>query len=328
MKKAIITFATVCVTLLLMSSCKSSSSTKPTDEAPIVSMPVFNADSAYNYVARQVAMGYRVPGTEAHKATARWLADEMTRHGAEVIRQEATVTAYDGTQLPICNIIAQFVPEKSHRILLAAHWDSRPYADHDPLPENHRKPIDGANDGASGVGVLLEIARHLSQQQPRVGVDIILFDAEDYGAPVWSNDDNDDKSWALGSQYWASHPHKPGYTARYGILLDMVGARGLKFYREYFSDYYAPQVVNKVWDCAARLGYEAFFVNARSGAITDDHIYMNKAGIPSIDIIQMDPYSETGFFPQWHTVEDNMTHIDAGVLGVVGETVLTVIYEE
>ena len=325
-KKAVITLLIVCSTLLWMGSCQTSPKATQATPGTAISIPTFNADSAYDYVSRQVAMGYRVPGSEAHKATARWLADELKRHNAEVICQEATVTAYDGTRLPMCNIIAQFAPEKSQRILLAAHWDSRPFADHDPLPENHRKPIAGANDGASGVGVLLEIARHLSQQPPRVGVDIILFDAEDYGAPAWYDHDSD--SWALGSQYWASHPHKAGYTARYGILLDMVGATGAKFYREYYSDYYASQVVNKVWECAARKGYSSVFINARNGAITDDHINMNKAGIPSIDIIHIDPTTATGFFPQWHTVEDNIQHIDATVLGAVGETVLTVIYEE
>ena len=292
-----------------------------------ISVPTFNADSAYNYVAQQVAMGYRVPGTDIHKRTAQWLADEMRRHGADVMVQEATAEAYDGKKLPMYNIIAQFAPENTNRILLAAHWDSRPYADHDPNPENHRRPIAGANDGASGVGVLLEMARHIGAVPPSVGVDIILFDVEDYGAPEWVDGDNSD-TWALGSQYWATHMHKPGYKARYGILLDMVGAPGMCFYREYFSQHYASHVINKVWSCAERLGYSSVFVNTMGGAITDDHLYMNKAGIPSIDIIQMHPHSETGFFDQWHTIDDTMEHIDAYMLGAVGETVLTVVYEE
>lgn len=292
-----------------------------------VAIPAFNADSAYANVARQVGFGYRIPGTDSHKAAAQWLADEMTRYGAEVIRQQADLTAYDGTQLPICNIIAQFSPEKNNRILLAAHWDSRPYADYDPDEAYRNKPIDGANDGASGVGVLLEIARLIGKQAPALGVDIILFDAEDYGAPEWVGGDTS-STWALGSQYWAAHKHKPGYRARYGILLDMVGASGIGFYREYFSERYASHIVNKVWECATQLGYDGLFINEEGGAITDDHLYMNQAGIPTIDIIQHDPTSDTGFFPQWHTHEDDMAHIDASMLDVVGQVLLAVIYGE
>lgn len=300
----------------------------PTEEVEVKSaIPQFSADSAYNYVAQQVAFGYRVPGTVAHKATAKWLSSELQQRGAVVINQEAVVEAYDGTKLPICNIIAQFSPEKTTRVLLAAHWDSRPYADHDPDAAFHRQPIDGANDGASGVGVLLEIARCMQQQLPAVGVDIILFDAEDYGAPEWVAGDTSD-SWALGSQYWSTHPHRPGYQARYGILLDMVGASGIGFYKEYFSQYYARHIVEKVWGCAARLGYESIFINLDGGAITDDHLNINRMGIPTIDIIQHDPMSSTGFFPQWHTREDNMQHIDAEMLGIVGEVVMNVVYEE
>ena len=317
--------------ILMVALCGCGGTTKSASDsatmATNISVPAFNADSAYKYVAQQVAMGYRVPGTDVHKNTAQWLANEMRRHGANVIVQEAMVEAYNGDRLPMYNIIAQFAPENPNRILLAAHWDSRPYADHDPNPDNHRSPIDGANDGASGVGVLLEIARHIGAVPPSIGVDIILFDVEDYGAPEWMQGDYSD-TWALGSQYWASHPHKPGYRARYGILLDMVGASGLCFYREYFSQYYASHIIDKVWRCAEQLGYSSVFVDAMGGAITDDHLYMNRAGIPSIDIIQMTDNSETGFFAQWHTVDDTLQHIDAYMLGAVGETVLTVIYEE
>ena len=297
------------------------------DIAQEMVIPTFDADSAYNNVARQVAFGYRIPGTDAHKATAQWLAEEMARYGAEVIRQEATVTAYDGTALPMCNIIAQFAPEKSNRILLAAHWDSRPYADYDSDVAARMQPIDGANDGASGVGVLLEVARHIGAQEPLLGVDIILFDAEDYGAPEWVDGDTSD-TWALGSQYWSTHPHKPGYRARYGILLDMVGAAGVGFYREYFSERYASHIVDKVWNCAAELGYDGLFVNQQGGAITDDHLNIIRAGIPAIDIIQHDPTSHTGFFAQWHTHDDDMEHIDRSMLDVVGQVIMTVIYSE
>ncbi len=322
----------------LMVSCASSAkeegkshpqqATVTTEKATdAVQLPQFDADRAYAHIAKQVSMGYRIPGTAAHVATAKWLSAELEACGAEVIKQEATVTAYDGARLPICNIIAQFAPEKKQRILLAAHWDSRPFADYDAQPDRQRKPIDGANDGASGVGVLLEIARLLSQQPPTVGVDIILFDAEDYGAPQWVEGDNSD-SWALGSQYWATHLHKPGYRAAYGILLDMVGASGVAFYRESISDYFAPNIIDMVWKHAEQLGHGNLFINEPGGAITDDHLYMNTAGIPSIDIIQFDPASETGFFAQWHTHEDNLENIDVTTLKAVGETVVSVIYHQ
>lgn len=315
--------------LALCIGCGNKQNTQPTSTPAVkeISIPQFNADSAYNNVAQQVAFGYRIPGTDAHKATAQWLAGEMTRYGAEVICQEATVTAYDGTQLPICNIIAQFAPQNPHRILLAAHWDSRPYADYDSDATARTHPIDGANDGASGVGVLLEIARLVGMQHPSLGIDIILFDAEDYGAPEWIEGDTSN-SWALGSQYWSKHLHKPGYRARYGILLDMVGAPDMAFYREYFSERYASHIIDKVWECAAQLGYNNIFVNEQGGAITDDHIHINRAGIPTIDIIQHNPYSASGFFPQWHTLDDTMQHIDKSTLGIVGQVVTTVIYSE
>lgn len=315
--------------LALCIGCGNKTNTQPTSTQTVkeASIPQFNADSAYANVARQVAFGYRIPGTDAHKATAQWLANEMTRYGAEVICQEATVTAYDGTRLPICNIIAQFAPEKPNRILLAAHWDSRPYADNDSDATTRTQPIDGANDGASGVGVLLEVARLVGMQDPSLGIDIILFDAEDYGAPEWVEGITSD-TWALGSQYWSKHLHTPGYRARYGILLDMVGASGMSFYREYFSERYAAHIIDKVWDYAAQLGYSDIFINEHGGAITDDHIHMNQAGIPTIDIIQHDPHSDTGFFPQWHTHDDTMQYIDKAMLDIVGQVVTTVIYSE
>ena len=201
---------TLCmVAVVVLVGCQSKTSREAVrEEISAVEVPRFDADSAYAYVAHQVSFGYRVPGTEAHRAAAEWLAAKLQACGATVMRQEAVLTAWDGTRLPSCNIIGSFAPEKATRVLLLAHWDSRPYADYDPDPDFRRHPIDGANDGASGVGVLLEIARHLADNPPQVGVDILLLDAEDYGAPHDVYDDG--SSWALGSQYWVEHPHKPG----------------------------------------------------------------------------------------------------------------------
>ena len=319
---------TALIGTILLGSCRNAASHPNSDngQKQVIEVPAFDADSAYAYISKQVSFGYRIPGTEAHKSTAQWLANELERHGATVLTQQTTLTAYNSTRLPICNIIGTFAPEKEKRVLLLAHWDSRPYADYDPDPANHHSPIEGANDGASGVGVLLEIARQIGAKLPDIGIDILLVDAEDYGAPSWHTDDSE--SWALGSQYWATHPHKPGYRAQYGILLDMVGAREGVFYREQLSQYYAKHIVDKVWQCAERLGYSQLFINEIGGAITDDHVYTNQAGIPTIDIIQLDPTSPTGFVSQWHTLDDNLSHIDRSILKAVGQTVLTVIYEE
>ncbi len=290
--------------------------------------PPFNTDSAYQFIAKQVSFGPRVPNTEAHRQAGKWLAETLGRFSDTIYIQDTRVRAYDGTVLNIKNIIGVFQPDNRRRVLLCAHWDSRPYADYDPDPANHYTPIDGANDGASGVGVLLEIARIISQQAPDVGVDIILFDAEDYGRHRFSNLPDQD-TWALGSQYWSRNPHRPDYFARFGILLDMVGASEARFKREGYSMLYAPNIVRKVWEVAHRLGYGHIFLNRDGGFVIDDHYYVNKIrNIPTINIIHQDNTTEHGFFPQWHTVDDNMEVIDPFTLHVVGETVLSVIFSE
>lgn len=288
----------------------------------------FNADSAYQYVARQVAFGPRVPNTDAHKACARFLKSELERHGAKVFVQEATVKAYDDTPLAIQNIIGSFNPDSKDRLLLFAHWDSRPYADAEANPKDQHSPIDGADDGASGVGVLLEIARQLDEKAPAVGVDIIFFDAEDYGKPDFVRNFKAD-TWCLGSQFWAKNPHIPGYTARFGILLDMVGAKDAVFYKEYTSMRYAARYVDMIWEKARSLGYGKYFINGEGGAITDDHQYViSGRNIPCLDIINYDPETEKGFSDHWHTHHDNMDIIDRSTLHVVGHTVLEIIYEQ
>ncbi len=295
----------------------------------IVNVPDFAADSAYKYIQKQVDFGPRVPNTKAHDDCANYLSSELKRFGAQVVEQKADLLAFDGTVLKSTNIIGSFNPETEVRVLLFSHWDSRPWADHDPDPKNHKKPVMAANDGASGVGVLLEIARQINKNNPTVGVDILFVDSEDYGAPENFRSENTEDSWCLGTQYWAKHPHIPGYTARYGILLDMVGAPQAKFYREQSSDYYAGGVVDKVWSQAQSLGFGSYFINQKGGAITDDHIYVNQIlGIPSIDIIHYDPNSDSGFGTYWHTINDTMDNVDKNTLKAVGTTLLHVIYNE
>ena len=298
---------------------------------PAVVVPIFDADSAYSFIETQVNFGPRVPSTTSHRQCGDYLISKFESYGATVVTQEMELRAYNGDLLKARNIIAQFNPENANRIMLCAHWDTRPWADTDPDEANHYKPLPGANDGGSGVGVLLEIARHLDTIPNELGVDIILFDAEDYGlhendSPLWKKHRH---SWALGSQYWSIHPHRAGYNARYGILLDIVGAPNSKFLYEGYSTRFAEDIVYKVWQHADKLGYKNYFVQEDGGFITDDHYYVNSIlGVPCIDIINCDPESPNGFGPYHHTMKDDMQWIDKATLKAVGQTVLTVIYNE
>ncbi len=307
---------------------RNTQSHETTEREKLIDIPVFNADSAYFYTDKQVSFGPRVPNTEAHIACGNWLQQKLEKFSDTVYVQTARVRAYDGTILNIRNLIGSFQPEKKNRILLCAHWDTRPWADHDPDPENHFIPFDGANDGASGVGVLLEIARLLSLTDIRVGVDIVFFDAEDYGKHRLSKDQDQD-SWALGSQYWSRNPHRSDYFANYGILLDMVGAYNASFKHEGYSMMYAPNYVRKVWDIAKSQGFDNYFLNTEGGFIIDDHYYINTIRkIPVINIIDQRNDTPHGFFAYWHTLGDNMDAIDPLTLQAVGQTVISVIFQE
>lgn len=319
--------------VLILAGCNQQTEQKTADkEVPVkprVPVPVFNADSAYVYVGKQLSFGPRVPNTKAHAQCAAYLTTELRKYAPEVIVQKGQVYAYDKTKLNFQNIIGSWKPESQNRVLLCAHWDSRPFADHDPDPANRRKPVDGANDGASGVGVLLEIARQISIKEPTVGIDIIFFDVEDYGPHQEEPSDNSPDHWGLGSQYWAKNPHRAGYNAKYGILLDMVGAAGATFYMEGISMQYASDIVKMVWTTANRIGYSSSFIFEKGGYITDDHLPINViANIPTIDIIHQDRNTESGFYPFWHTTGDTYDKIDKHTLKIVGQTVMTVIYEE
>ena len=291
-----------------------------------IATPEFNEDSAYAYVAAQVAFGPRVPNTDSHEACA-GLASELARHGAQVTVQEGRARAFDGTILNMKNIVGSFHPESRDRVLLFAHWDTRPFADKDSLRQ--REPIDGANDGGSGVGVLLEIARQLGQIPADIGVDIAFFDAEDYGRPEWlPSSQNGYKDWCLGSQFWAANPHRPGYRARFGILLDMVGARDAVFHQEGTSLRLAPHVVRKVWKRASDLGFGSRFSSRSTPQTIDDNLFVSElAGIPSANIVDYRMnVRPMGYGPFHHTHADNMDIIDRQTLDEVGTTVLSVVY--
>ena len=332
---------TLIASSLLLAACggtqKSSTINATTTQQAEPAGPAFSADSAFAFCQQQCDFGPRTMNSEAHERCGQWIVDKFQSYGMDITEQRATLKGFDGTSLLSNNIIASYRPKLNDRILICAHWDSRPWADNDPDPDNHRRPVMAANDGASGVAVMLELARLLAEntdtvtsehQAPvyplEVGIDFVCFDAEDWG------DDGHADSWALGAQHWAAHPHKQGYKARYGILLDMVGGLAARFYREAYSAYYAPQVVDRVWKAAAVAGYSSFFTNQDGGAITDDHGPVNEvAKIPCIDIIPYYPdCRESTFGPTWHTVSDDMQHIDRNTLKAVGQTLVQVLWNE
>ena len=309
------------------------SSSTPKQAKKDVVIPAFSSDSAYQFIQDQVDFGPRVPNTEAQLACSKYLQEKLESYGAEVIMQEDKVYAYDNSALRMINVIGQFQPEKKRRIMLYAHWDTRPWADKDSVAAMVHTPIDGANDGGSGVGVLLEIARHLGKTQPDHGIDIIFFDTEDYGTPEFAKQDGNYLSWCLGSQYWSENKHKPNYRAKFGILLDMVGSNTATFPKEGTSMHYAPHIVDKVWRSAKKTNNGNFFTDEITGHTIDDHRFVNElGGIPSICIVEYHTnfitmgLSNYGAFH--HTHKDNMDVIDKKTLQAVGETVMHTIYTE
>ena len=310
---------------------KSSSDAEKTNIANKIEVkaPEFASDSAYQYVAKQVAFGPRVPNSVAHVRCGDYLEQSLKQFGCEVIEQEFQAKAFDGTMLKSRNIIGSINPTATKRILLASHWDSRPFAEKDSLKKN--TPIDGANDGASGVGIILEIMRTIksSVAKPTVGIDVIFFDSEDYGHSEGMPGDNASDTWCLGSQYWSKNKHKANYSAYYGILLDMVGAKGAAFAMEGTSMNFAPEVMTNVWNTAAKAGYSQYFIYQKVSGIVDDHSYVNNiAKIPMIDIIEYNDEAQSFFGWYHHTHKDNMDVIDPKTLKAVGQTLLEVLYNE
>ena len=323
--------------LVLLTGCPDNKTVETADapaEKPLPKAPVFNADSAYAYTAKQVAFGPRVPNSKAHVATGDWLVAKLKGFGLKVLEQPFEAMTFDGTNIRARNIIAQYQPTAARRVAIFGHWDTRPFADNDKVKKN--APMDGASDGASAVAVALEMARVLSQQPdslaPNVGVDFIFFDAEDWGHDATTQSDLKNQlessgtdSWCLGSQYWAANLLPAGYRAEYGVLLDMVGAKGGVFTREGLSRSSARGPLDKIWNTAAALGYSDFFRFEDTDAITDDHVYTNRAGIPTIDIYHYN--SPADLFPAYHhATADNMAIIDRKTLKAVGQTVLQTLY--
>lgn len=322
---------------LLLVSCNSCQTNKSTVQSSAPSSdysykqvsPEFNSDSAFLYIKTQVDFGPRVPNSAAHKLAGDYLVAKLKEFGADVTEQKMVLKTYDGISLNARNIIGVYNSESKKRVLLFAHWDTRPFADEEADKSKRTQPIPGANDGGSGVGVLLEIARQLSLSPLNIGIDIIFFDAEDWGQPSYESNHVPGDWWCMGAQYWAENPHTPNYRANYGILLDMVGASNATFYKEGYSVQYASNITEKIWQLGSRLGYGSFFINKRGGYITDDHVPVNQFHrAPSVNIIHTSEDSRHGFGDFWHTHNDDMSVINKSTLKAVGQTVMEVIYLE
>jgi len=314
--------------VLFWNACSSEKTKKNASESAVdtsIAKPIFSEDSSFKFIEAQLAFGPRVPNSKGHSACANYLTQTLKKYKASVFVQEGIVTAFDGKKLNIKNIIASYNPSNPKRVLLCAHWDSRPFADQDSKDQD--KAIMGANDGGSGVGVLLEMARIFSIENPKIGVDLILFDAEDYGQPEGSKFPSMQDSYCLGSQYWCKNQPSKGYQPMYGILLDMVGGENVVFHQDEISRTYAPAAVEKVWNAAAKAGYSSNFEYKNSPAIIDDHYYINTIlNIPVVDLTHHDESSLTGFWTHWHTQQDNINNISKKSLKAVGQTLVEVIY--
>jgi len=315
----------ICLLVIALAcfSCKTDTPvTTPTTKKDPVNIPAFNQQNAYDFIEKQLSFGTRVPGTPTHAECKDWIVSKMKSYGAEVIEQDFTAQIHTGDKWASTNIICQFNPKIKDRIILSAHWDSRFMADHDPDESRQNDPILGADDAGSGVGILMEVGRIISENPIDLGIDIIFWDAEDQG------DGNNDRpeTWCLGSQYWSYNKHDKNYKAKYGINIDMVGAKNPIFGQDVYSKNYAAGTLDKVWTLAQRMGYSDMFLNKSTGGITDDHFFINTiARIPMIDIINHDG---TSFQKCWHTHCDDLSVIDKRSLRVVGQVLTAVIYKE
>ncbi|MEZ4909971.1 MAG: M28 family peptidase [Saprospiraceae bacterium] len=306
-----------------LSSCKSDATKKSVEEVktikPAAKIPRVDADTAYYFIKKQLEFGVRVPGTNGHAMAKDWIANTMKSFGASVEIQEFKATFLTKKDIPSYNIIASINPNHKERVILFAHWDSRLIAEKDKDQSKKELPIMGAIDGASGVAALLEIARQITMQPIDLGVDFVFFDAEDQGS-------TDEDSWCLGSQHWAKNYRPNGPTPKFGILLDLIGAKDATYFKEGISAMYAKNIQDKVWDIAQKMGKANLFQNSEIGGITDDHYYVNTiAKIPTIDIIQTYP---SGMFGTYHhTHDDNIDAVDKENLAAVTQVVLAVLYK-
>lgn len=326
MKKKIYQGLLAAITLCLFVACSSNTKT-------IQQKPTFSSDSAYAYIEKQMSFGPRVPNSAAHSHCAVWLIQQLRACGAQVELQKGQMPDYRGNMQQIYNIVAHFSTpaiENRPRLLLAAHYDTRPWCDEEPNYDDRFYNVPGANDGASGVGVLLEVGRQIGMRMADstlyTPVDIVLFDCEDMGTPQFYIGQEREDTWCLGSQLWSTDYAQQEQPAKYkyGILLDMVGAPDAVFPKEMYSTQYAQNYQEQIWRSAEQLGYGALFSQQQSYPITDDHYYVNViAGIPCVDIIHYDTRNATGFASWWHTLQDDISNISKSTLQAVGEVVMS-----
>ena len=287
---------------------------------PYAKIPAFDADYAYKQIEKQVSFGPRNPNSKGHEEALNYLSGELSKYTADVVLQAFDYQGY-GDRLRLTNIIAKFNPGKKHRIIICAHWDTRPRAEKDKNPAEQNKPILGANDGGSGVGILLEIAKLLKQNPVAYGIDLVLFDGEDYGKP------DDLENYSLGAKYFSANLPKD-YQPVFAILLDMVGDKDAFFPIEGNSKLYAPDLESMIWGLAEQVGADKF-VNRESEKIYDDHISLNEAGIRAVDIIDLEligadtPADRRNY---WHTQNDIMENIGKGTLEQVGKVIIKLIW--
>lgn len=297
---------------VLLAAC----SQKPDAPPPVVTTE-FDGEAALRYAAAQVAFGPRVPGSDAHRKAGNWIVAQMIQRGAIVTEQKWNHTTKSGRTLPLRNILARFNPQATDRVLYLTHWDTRPTADMEMDPAKQLTPIDGANDGASGVGLFVALADALQKEPSALGVDLLFVDGEDYGEfgpPL--------VDVLLGSTYFASHLPEPGYRPVFGVLFDMIGDADLRIALEDHSAQRAPEVVERVWSKAESMGRGDVFVRRSAGPITDDHIPLLDAGLKVIDVIDLDYGPGNSYH---HTLQDTMDKLSAASLKIVGDVALALL---
>src|SRR5689334_1801245 len=274
----------------------------------------FDSASAFNYLKTQVEFGPRVPNTEAHRREAAWLDSLLRARADTVIVQSWTHVTAHGDSLHLVNYIARFRPAATKRLLFLAHWDSRPTTD-SPTSTDSTKPVPGANDGASGVALLLGVADVLKRTPPSIGVDLLFDDGEDYGDFTKTPNDV-----LIGARYYAAH-QVPGPQPLYAVLFDLIADKDLQIFQEGNSLVGAPEVVELVWDTAKELGYAGTFVDTPKHTLIDDHIELQKVGIRAIDVVDFD-------YPSWHTKFDTIDKVSAASLQIVGDVAVELVRRE
>ena len=297
------------------------------DKLPMRARTAFNADSAMSYTRAQVAFGPRVPGTPGAEKAGDWIVTMMKQRADTVIEQRWRHRTLKGDSLPMRNILARFRPQATQRVLYITHWDTRPMADSDPVLGNRHTPILGANDGAAGVGLFVALGDALKKTPPNIGVDLLFVDGEDYGesfaAPY--------ADVLIGSQYFVNHLPTPDYKPMYGVLWDMIADADLNIMQEARSVQSAPEVVTRVWQKAADLGYDKYFMPQVGQDMVDDHVPFIEKGFHVIDVIDYDygPRGPNGQSnPSYHhTLGDTMEHISAKSFQIVGDVALSLIID-